>query len=365
MTGRYPARSPTGLWGVLSEKAKELGVGLTTATPTLAMLLKEAGYHTGLFGKWHLGWPPEFQPKAHGFDVSFGPLGGALDYISHVRPSGEHDLYRNGQEVHRDGYITDLLTEEAMTFLRETQPPFFLSMQYTATHWPWQRRGDEPYPEDWSWSRDGGSPETYAEMVLALDQGVGRILETLEEIGHSEDTLVIFTSDNGGDRWSDMGPIRSRKGYLWEGGIRVPAFVRWPGVIPEDLSTDQVVTTLDWSATMLTAAGLTLPIELDGMDMLPHLKGQAPSQERTVFWRTSWGRQQKAVRSGRWKYLMIEPLDEIEKPVTGEYLFDLAEDPGEAQDLKQGEREVFQRLKALYAEWEADVLEPIALPARQ
>ena len=162
-----------------------------------------------------------------------------------------------------------------------------------------------------------------------------------------------------------MGPIRSRKGYLWEGGIRVPAFVRWPGVIPEDLSTDQVVTTLDWSATMLTAAGLTLPIELDGMDMLPHLKGQAPSQERTVFWRTSWGRQQKAVRSGRWKYLMIEPLDEIEKPVTGEYLFDLAEDPGEAQDLKQGEREVFQRLKALYAEWEADVLEPIALPARQ
>jgi arylsulfatase A-like enzyme len=187
-------------------------------------------------------------------------------------------------------------------------------------------------------------------------------LDTLEALGHTQDTLVIFTSDNGGERWSDMGPLRGRKGHLWEGGIRVPAFVRWPGVISADSSTDQVVTTLDWYATMLAAAGLPLPAELDGMDMLPHLKGEAPLQERTVFWRCYQRRRHKAVRSGNWKYLMIEPLEETDQDVAGEYLFDLAADPSEEHDLKEGEREVFERLKALYADWEADVLEPIPLP---
>ena len=367
MTGRYPARSPTGLWEPLtSSKARELGAGLSAAAPTLPALLREVGYTTGLFGKWHLGWRPEFQPKAHGFDISFGPLGGAIDYISHGLggPSDEHDLFMNGEEVHRDGYITDHFTEEALTFLRGAMPPFLLSMQYTAPHWPWQRRGDKPYPQDWHWVRDGGSPETYAGMVRALDQGVGRILETLEALGHAEDTLVIFTSDNGGERWSDMGPFRGQKVELWEGGIRVPAFVRWPGVIPAGSSTDQVVTTLDWSATMLAAAGLTLPAELDGMDMLPHLKGKAPLEERTVFWRSYQRRRHKAVRSGRWKYLMIEPFGETDQDVAGEYLFDLADDPGEERDLKADERQVFERLKALYAGWEAEVLEPTPLPSQ-
>ena len=370
MTGRYPARSPTGLWEPLTGEG-DADQGLGIDPPTLSMLLKAAGYNTGLFGKWHLGWRPEFQPKAHGFDVSFGPLGGAIDYISHSTgsPSGvtkerEHDLYMNGEEEHRDGYITDHFTEEAVTFLRQATPPFFLSMQYTAPHWPWQRRGDEPYPEGWHWVRDGGSPETYAKMVRVLDQGVGRILETLGALGHTEDTLVIFTSDNGGERWSDMGPFRGQKIELWEGGIRVPAFVRWPGVIPAGSSTDQVVTTLDWTATMLAAAGLTLPAELDGMDILPHLKGKAPLEERTVFWRSYQRRRHKAVRSGHWKYLNIEPLGGTDQDVAGEYLFDLAEDPSEEHDLKADERQVFESLKALYAEWEAEVLEPTPLPSR-
>ncbi len=201
-------------------------------------------------------------------------------------------------------------------------------------------------------------------MVRVLDQGVGRILETLEALGHTEDTLVIFTSDNGGERWSDMGPFRGQKIELWEGGIRVPAFVRWPGVIPAGSSTDQVVTTLDWTATMLAAAGLTLPAELDGMDILPHLKGKAPLEERTVFWRSYQRRRHKAVRSGHWKYLNIEPLGGTDQDVAGEYLFDLAEDPSEEYDLKADERQVFESLKALYAEWEAEVLEPTPLPSR-
>ena len=252
--------------------------------------------------------------------------------------------------MQRDGYIADHFTEEALTFLRQATPPFFLSMQYTAPHW--------------HWIRNGGSPETCAGMVRALDEGVGRILEALEALGRTEDTLVIFTSDNGGEKWSDMGPFRGRKLELWEGVIRVPAFVRWPGVVPAGSSTDQVAATLDWSATMLAAAGLPLPVAFDGMDLLPHLRGTASSKERTVFWRSYQRRRHKAVRSGNWKYLKIEPVGETDEEVAGEYLFDLAEDPGEEHDLKEDQPQVFKRFKVLYAEWEAEVLEPLPLPSQ-
>ena len=362
MTGRYPARSRTGLHEPLTGWWYDHDNGLSADVPTLSMLLKEAGYSTGLFGKWHLGWLPEHQPATHGFDVSFGPLSGAIDYISHEDQDLGHDLYLNGEEVWREGYITDHFTEEALAFLRRTPEPFFLSLQYTAPHWPWQTRDSEPVSLESDWQAEGGSPEIYAEMVRELDDGVGRLLEALDDLEYTNHTIVIFTSDNGGEIWSDMGPLRGMKAELWEGGIRVPAFVRWPGVIPPATTSDQVATTLDWTATMLAAAGVATPSDIDGMDLLPHLRGEASERERAVFWRSHQRSRHKAVRSGRWKYLKIDPRGEGDRDLAGEYLFDLETDPSERNDLKGKQPEIFERLRTLYAEWEAEMLEPVPLP---
>jgi arylsulfatase A-like enzyme len=364
MTGRYPAQNRTGLHEPLTGRWYDFDDGLATDPPTLSMLLQRAGYNTGLFGKWHLGWRPEHQPAAHGFDVSFGPLSGAIDYISHEaeNPLLGHDLYLDGQEVQRAGYITDHFTEEALAFLRGAREPFFLSMQYTAPHWPWQAEGAEPTSHEVDWESQGGSPEIYAEMVAALDDGVGRILALLDEFGYSDHTLVIFTSDNGGETWSDMGPFRGKKYLLWEGGIRVPAFVRWPGVVPSGQTTGQVASTLDWTATMLAAARVPLPEGLEGIDLLPHLRGDAVERERTLFWRAYQRRRHQAVRAGDWKYLKIEPLGEHDRDVAGEYLFDLASDPGEQMNLKDERSDVLQQMRRLYAGWEARTLQPIPLP---
>ncbi len=370
MTGRYPARTPTGLWEPLSHAARRQGLGLSPSPFTLPMLIKEAGYQTALIGKWHLGWKPEFQPRAHGFDLSFGPLSGSFDYISHApgTPSGlvpdfDHDFHVNGKNLPQDGYATDLFTREAVKFLENAKPPFFLSVQYTTPHWPWQRRGDDPLPESSTgWIDNGGSREIFADMVGALDEGVGEILSALDRLGLTQNTLVIFTSDNGGEIWSDMGPYRRGKSELWEGGIRVPAVARWPGEIPEGALTEQVVSTLDWTATMLSVSGATVPQSLDGIDVMPILRGDAPVAERTIVWRTHQRHRHKAVRSGSWKYLNIEALGERDRDVAGEYLFDLAADPGEQNNLKEANPDLFEQLKARYADWESEALDPIPLP---
>jgi arylsulfatase A-like enzyme len=364
MTGRYPAENRTGLHEPLTGRWYDYENGLEAEPATLSKLLKQAGYDTGLFGKWHLGWRPEHQPAAHGFDVAFGPHSGAIDYISHEAENVAlgHDLYLNGEEAWREGYITDHFTDEALSFVARADEPFFLSMQYTAPHWPWQAEDAEPTSHAVEWESHGGSPEIYADMVAALDEDVGRIVDLLQELGYAERTLVIFTSDNGGEVWSDMGPFRGRKMELWEGGIRVPAFARWPGVIPAGGTTGQVSTTLDWTTTMLAAAGLPIPDGIEGIDLLPNLRGEVPLRERTIFWRVHQRRRHRAVRSGDWKYLRIEPLGERDRGVAGEYLFDLASDPGEQSDLAGERPEVLDEMRRLYAEWEAHTLDPIPLP---
>jgi arylsulfatase A-like enzyme len=363
MTGQYPARHRAGLWEPLRITFK--GEGLNPAASTLARRLHDSGYHTGLVGKWHLGREPGLLPTDHGFDQWFAILSGGADYVLHRatdpgNPAGPHDLYQDGKEVRAKGYLTDMFTEQAEAFLRSAPQPFFLNLEYSAPHWPWQQRGDPAYPDDKDPSTHGGSPQIYAGMMKALDEGVARVLAVLKEKGLAENTIVIFTSDNGGEIFSEMGGLSGMKTQLWEGGIRVPAFIRWPGVVAAGRTTDHVITTLDWTATMLAAAGILTGSELDGMNLLPHLRGTDPPADRTLFWRsTRWGIQH-AVRQGNWKYLRIDsrPARAL-RPETGEMLFDLGLDPKEARNLAATHPDILGRLRRLYTEWEAGVLPPI------
>ena len=354
MTGRYPARLRVGLQEPLTGSAADRALGLPPSHPTLSSLLKRAGYTTALLGKWHLGVLPEFHPNRHGFDHFFGPLGGAVDYAAHRNPAGAHDLYRNGEPVQVDGYLTDLIADEAVHFIRQRREPFFLSHQGTAPHWPWQRRGDPPVAPDQDGLLRVGPEDRFPDMVRALDEAVARVLAALDETGLAANTLVVFTSDNGGEEHSCMGGLARGKSHLWEGGIRVPAFARWPGVIPAGATTTQVASTIDWTATLLAAAGAAPPPShpLDGIDLLPVLSGRARPRERTLFWRTAQRTRQAAVRSGGWKYLRDED---------GEYLFNLVLDPGERRDRKLDEPRRFEELKAAYATWDREMLPPVPL----
>ena len=352
MTGRYPARHPVGLREPLTLSPADRQLGLEPSHPTLPSLLKTVGYTNGLFGKWHLGVQPQFHPNRHGFDEFFGPLSGAVDYVSHTDPTGGHDLYRNREPVRLQGYLTDLVAQEAVSFIHSSREPFFLSHQGTAPHSPWQRRGDSPVDRLAPGALRGfdvGPPDRFPAMMAALDEAVGRILAALDETGTAERTLVIFTSDNGGKQYSNMAGLAREKGHVWEGGIRVPAIVRWPGVIPSGVTTRQVATTLDWTATMLAAAGASPDpgYPLDGIDLLPMLAG-GTLRDRTIFWRMARARQH-AARRGGWKYLREEEA---------EYLFDLVLDSGERNDLKDAHPDLFGDLKASYAAWGREMLPP-------
>jgi arylsulfatase A-like enzyme len=376
MTGRYPARTPAGLREPLTGNNR--AIGLTADHPTVSSLLKANGYETALVGKWHAGAQPEHHPNRHGFDEFFGIIEGATDYISHVNPLGRPDLFHNATPIKRDGYLTDLLTEQAVAFIaRPRARPFFLSLQYTAPHWPWQGPGDAPYPirpeqpaanaaaaspapgnppprgaaAVW---QTGGSAKTYATMMQRLDEGIAAVLSALEKAGLRENTLVIFTSDNGGEQFSNMDPFSGKKMELWEGGIRVPAMMRWPGVLAAGRTTDQVAVTMDWSATILAAARVqpAAGYALDGIDLLPICRGDTPVQSRTLAWRTFQRTRHKALRHGEWKYLHDGET---------EYLFDLTRDPGERRDRKAADPERFDELKKLHRAWETQMLAPVPL----
>ena len=334
MTGRYPARLPIGLKEPLVYGDES--VGLPPGHPTPASLLKAAGYATALIGKWHLGFLPEHGPLRHGFDEFYGILGGAVDYFSHRAPPGQLDLHEGNVTVDHAGYMTDLLTDRAVQFVRRRHTaPFYLALHYTAPHFPWEGPGDsaasrsyrsvadtvkDRYVQGYA---DGGSPRVFAAMVQRLDEGIGRLLRALEDAGHGRDTFVVFTSDNGGERYSYNWPASYGKRSLHEGGIRVPAIVRWPGRVPAGGTTDQSVITMDWTATMLALAGAAPDpaYPLDGVDLTPLCLGKARPFDRALFWRT---RAQDAARRGRWKYLKIEG---------DEMLFDIPNDPGERADL--------------------------------
>ena len=355
MTGRYPARTPVGLLEPIDWVTKDSLSGLSPNYPSIATLIKKSGYQTYLVGKWHLGFSPAMSPVKNGFDEFFGFNGGGIDYISHTDPFGNGDLYENDKPVKKDGYLTDLLMERTVEILRRSHDkPFFIALMFSAPHWPWQAPGDKVYPLGNAEWKQGGSPAIYAAMIKSIDDAVGTIMKTLEEEKLSGNTVVIFTSDNGGERFSDMGIYQKGKPHLWEGGVRVPAIIRWPGKIHARTVTQQVAITMDWTATILSLAKAKPDpkFPLDGIDLMPVCRNLKKTVARTLYWRVFQRNQQKALREGNWKYLKDEK---------GEYLFNLSKDPGEKTDLKENEKAIFEKLKKKYGDWEKTVLDPIPL----
>jgi arylsulfatase A-like enzyme len=342
-TGRWQHRLRGAADEPLSSRARgHEQLGLPPSHPTLASLLRDAGYATALVGKWHLGFAPHFGPLKSGYQEFFGPMSGGVDYFTHQDSFGVHDLWENDQEVRREGYLTDLISEKAVQYVKRQNGPFLLSLHYTAPHWPWERREDEALSRGLEklYHFDGGSVPIYLEMIRQMDEGIGKVLSVLPD-----DTLVVFTSDNGGERFSDSWPLVGKKMDLLEGGIRVPTIARWPGRIAAGKTSAQLAITMDWVATFLEAAGVSPHPEypLDGISLINCLERPGTEVARDLFWRMKF-REQKAVRSGTWKWLSIEG---------NEYLFDLAKDQRERANLAKREPERFLEMKRRYQAWEA------------
>jgi arylsulfatase A-like enzyme len=360
ISGRYQQRvrleralgTSTTLAGAPTPAAEQ---GLPVTGRSLPQLLKNAGYATALIGKWHLGYKPEFSPNAHGFDYFLGFKSGLIDYYQHTDQSGRLDFFENGDPLRIDGYSTDLFTDRSVRFIEQNaQRPFFLEVAYNAAHWPYQ------VPDTPSVARDNArhllahdentsTRADYVAMLERADQGVGRILATLNKLVLARNTLVIFTNDNGGEWLSRNAPLYHRKDTLWEGGIRVPAIMRWPGRLPAGRTSAQAGITMDLSATILAATGTAAPAEarLEGINLLPILEGRSPVIERTLFWRIAVpARQQRAVRQGNWK-LLVDGDDVL--------LYDLSKDIGERNDLAAQRSDIARRLRPLITEWEKDV----------
>ena len=356
MTGQYPARHAVGIEEPLHERSVVgTRVGLEPSFPTVASLLKAEGYETALVGKWHLGYLPKYGPVKSGFDEFYGIMSGAADFFTHDDMTGERDFFDGEQPVppSRVGYMTDLLTERAVEYVRRRRArPFYLSLHYTAPHWPWEGPNDaeaaKKVKRGYDEFRAGGSLEVYAEMMRSLDDGIGRVLRALGTAGLERSTLVVFTSDNGGEHFSYNWPFTGQKGRLREGGIRVPAIIRWPGVVAANRTTEQVAVTMDWTGTLFAAAGARPRPQhpLDGIDLLPFVRArgaQAPVA-RTLFWRFG---NQSAARRGDLKYF---------NDGSAEYLFDLAADVRENGDLKKTRPREFEQLRAEFAGWDRQVL---------
>jgi arylsulfatase A-like enzyme len=362
-TGRYPGRLEAGLQEPIVLRDERTGI--PADHPTLPSLLRDGGYATAMFGKWHCGFLPWFSPLRIGFDTFFGNLDGAMDYFSHIDTAGLPDLYEGETPIEEYGYYTEMISHRASDYIRshEQDRPFYLQVNYTAPHWPWEGPTDRATSEKVTaaMARDpltalfhfeGGSLSTYRSMVQAMDEGIAEILDALAETGQTDDTIVIFSSDNGGERFAFLWPFVGEKGDLEEGGIRVPLIVRWPSAIRPGQVSDEPVVTMDLTATLIDAAGLRPDpaYPLDGVSILPWLVDAEPLPERDLLWRT---REQGAIRRGSYKLL----YDRQAKPLWGRAfaadgprvrLFDVTVDGREKADLSGGHPELTSELLAIW-----------------
>ena len=356
ITGRYQDRLRIGL----EEPLTNADVGLEPSHPTLPSLLGKAGYSSTLIGKWHLGVLPKFGPLKSGYDHFYGFRGGALDYYTHSSPVGRQDLWDDDVPLHQSGYLTELLGSRAVDVVNgyaKSGRPFMISLHFSAPHWPWEAPGDEAESERLRaagkglFDVDGGSQRTYQRMIEAMDLQIGRVLEALQARGLTHNTIVIFTSDNGGERFADTWPFTGKKTELLEGGLRIPSVISWPARIPRERTTDQVAISMDWLPTLLAAAGTTPDpaYPTDGMNLLPALTGSAPSVPRKLYWRYK-ARAQRAMRDGDLKFLKI--LDHT-------FLFDVVADPLERANLKHRRKDDYRRLAREWFDWNATMLPEI------
>ena len=344
LTGRYHQRF--GFYTAADSRA-----GLPSSETTLAEILGDHGYATGAFGKWHLGYAPPYRPLERGFDTFYGFLGhGGHDYFDLAISDDIRSIYRNRSPIDDTGYLTRNITKEAIAFIEENRgKPLFAYVPYNAVHNPLQA------PQDYVGRYSSPDPQrnTYLAMLAIMDEGVGAILDTLDRLDLSDNTLVIFLSDNGGARGTtaNNGALRNFKHSVYEGGLRVPFLLRWPGRIPAGTVSDEPVISIDVFSTVLAAAGIEPPDELllDSRDMLPALAGQLdrPLHE-ALYWNwidkdsdTGW-----AIRKGRWKLLADKG---------GIELYDLEADVGETRNLAPNQPMVVQTLLAEYKSWQSQL----------
>ena len=355
MTARYQYRLRGAADEPINSKSKgSATLGLPAEHPTLPSLLKASGYRTALIGKWHLGYPPHFSPIKSVYEEFFGPMSGGVDYFTHCSNNGTHDLYLNDDEHSEEGYLTDLLSHRAVDYVQrmaasgQEDQPFFLSLHYTAPHWPWETREDGDIAQSVKsnlFHLDGGNIHTYHRMIHHMDEGIGWLLDALRDTKQLDNTLIVFTSDNGGERFSDNWPLVGGKMDLTEGGIRVPWIAHWPAVISAGAVSSQHCLTMDWSATMLDLGGATIPDShpLDGISLRPVLQDPTHLIDRPLFWRMNH-RQQRAMRSACWKYLRVDGND---------YLFNIDLDARERANLGHREPERLAAMKQAWEDWEA------------
>ncbi|GAB5404941.1 MAG: sulfatase-like hydrolase/transferase [Aureliella sp.] len=334
-------------------------LGLPTNLPTIAKLLKSAGYATAICGKWHLGYEPKFAPHLHGFDTTYYCIGGEMDYFHYLDKAAGYNLFVDGNPIAGKGYFTDLMTDKAIEFVNEQSPekPFFLYLPYTCPHAPFQGPSDEqPQPlhlDSPLWSQGKAPADVYIAMIEHMDRRIGDVLRALDRQGLAENTVVIFASDNGGTASARNAPLRGTKGSTFEGGIRVPGIIRWPGKIPSGIESAQTCITFDFTRSIAALAGVKdKPIHaFEGIDIVQHVAQRKPDLSRTLFRRKQRGdRVWKAVREGDLKYVQ-DSRPESDKA----YVFDLASDVGESMDLAAKTPGKLDDLRQKYDQWESVV----------
>ena len=360
LTGRYQQRA--GIPGVLFANAArpEHRHGLRDVEHTFAEGLRDAGYATAMFGKWHLGYLPKFNPVRHGFGRFRGFVSGNIDYVSHIDTTGRADWWVDDELQDEEGYFTELVTDHAVRFIDENKArPFLLYLAHHAPHYPFQGPSD-PAERSVGGEFDprGARPdkrEAYREMVQSMDDGIGRVVAALEANGLRERTLIWFFSDNGAaSQWGSNGPLRGSKGTDWEGGHRVPAIASWPGRVAADSVSHTITSTLDVMPTILKLAGIspTADRPFDGIDLTPLLLEGEPVPPRRLFWGGDgvfWNG--AAVRDGPWKLVIDRYEDSPGRPM----LFNLDDDLGETTDLATEHHGRAKQLFAALSRWRDDV----------
>ena len=345
---------------------EDLAGPLPTQANTLPKRLKAAGYKTMMVGKWHLGTTAGFTPNDRGFDEFFGFLGGGHQYIIQPNGKGEYNapIMRNREPTNENRYLTDAFGQEAVAFVsqqKNSERPFFLYLAFNAVHTPMQTL--EKYRMRFPNIADR-QRQTYAAMLSAMDDAIGGVLNKLEEIGQASNTLVVFTNDNGGPttrnavNGSRNTPFRGSKCETFEGGIRVPLLIQWPGFIEPGTTYSQPTITFDISATTLAAAGADTT-QIDGVDLIPFLAGKTEGvPHETLFWRSRTMSNNIGVRHGDWKYVYSTEGEANPGPKQKphqEMLFNLVTDVSETNNLAKQQPEKLAELKRLYSIWSEEV----------